>query len=102
MNKQILQIGNTLECALPVERARLVRLCASITGDAASAEDLAQEVLLEAWGHLNTLRDPEKYTQWLNGIARNVCLRWFRRQGRDIVRHAAPLHMESEEHEIDL
>lgn len=102
MNKQILQIGNTFESELPAERARLVRLCASITGDAASAEDLAQEVLLEAWGHLNTLRDPEKHTQWLNGIARNVCLRWFRRQGRDIVRHAASLHLEGEERETDL
>ena len=31
------------------ERRRLVRLCATISGDRDAAEDLAQETLLEAW-----------------------------------------------------
>ncbi len=34
--------------AMAAERARLVRLCARITGDRAAAEDLAQETFLEA------------------------------------------------------
>ena len=55
------------------ERARLVHLCATITGSGEAAEDLAQETLLEAWRHLDGLRDPEKRAQWLSGIARNVC-----------------------------
>jgi RNA polymerase sigma factor (sigma-70 family) len=65
------------------ERRRLVRLCAAIAGDSAAAEDLAQETLLEAWRNRHKLRDAAGAEQWLNAIARNVCLRWARRRGRD-------------------
>ncbi len=65
------------------ERRSLVRLCARLTGDADAAEDLAQEALLEAWRHEAALRDPQKRAQWLAGIARNVCLRWGQRRGRE-------------------
>ncbi len=68
-----------------VERRRLVHLCAWLTGDADAAEDLAQETLLEAWRHESALRDPRKRPQWLAGIARNVCLRWGQRRGRERV-----------------
>lgn len=67
----------------PQERVRLVRLCSTITGNPDIAEDLAQETLLEAWRHLQQLRDSDKQLQWLNGIARNVCLRWMRKRGHD-------------------
>lgn len=67
----------------PQERGRLVRLCSTITGHPDAAEDLAQETLLEAWRHLHELRDLDKQAQWLSGIARNVCLRWMRKRGRD-------------------
>lgn len=72
------------EVALPRERTRLVRLCASLTGDSDAAEDLAQETLLEAWRHLDKLHDPRGRAPWLTAIARNVCLRWGRHQGREI------------------
>jgi RNA polymerase sigma-70 factor (ECF subfamily) len=65
------------------ERPRLVALCASLTGDLSAAEELAQETLLEAWRHHATLRDPTRLQAWLSGIARNVCLRWERAQGRE-------------------
>lgn len=74
----------------PQERIRLVRLCATITGNVDAAEDLAQETLLEAWRHLHELRDPEKQSQWLSGIARNVCLRWARKRGHDLAHLAEP------------
>lgn len=66
------------------ERDRLIRLCARLTGNIDAAEDLAQEVLLEAWRHEHALRDPRKRAQWLSGIARNVCLRWGQRRGREL------------------
>ena len=66
------------------EWARLVRLCATMTSNKDVAEDLAQETMLEAWCHKHELRNPEKRTQWLSGIARNVCLRWFRTRGREL------------------
>ncbi len=80
---RILDITSGLDVSLSLERSRLVGLCARLTGNADIAEDLAQETLLEAWRHLNELRDQEKFTQWLSGIARNVCLRWMRKHGRD-------------------
>lgn len=65
------------------ERSRLVRLCARITDDPASAEDLAQETLIEAWRHAGNLRNPDAHQAWLTGIARNVCRRWVRARSRD-------------------
>jgi RNA polymerase sigma-70 factor (ECF subfamily) len=82
--------GARTELASAEERARLVRLCARLTGDPHSAEDLAQETLLEAWRHLAQLRDPARRPQWLAGIARNVCLRWLRRQHAERQRREAP------------
>lgn len=69
--------------SLRSERRRLVRLCATISRDHEAAEDLAQETLLEAWRNRHKLRDPAGSELWLNAIARNVCLRWARRRGRD-------------------
>jgi|SRR5579884_1086418 RNA polymerase sigma-70 factor (ECF subfamily) len=78
----LIDIIDGLEVSLALERSRLVGLCAALTGNADVAEDLAQETLLEAWRHIEKLRDQEKFLQWLSGIARNVCLRWQRKQGR--------------------
>jgi len=68
---------------LAVERTRLVRLCAQITGNSQVAEDLAQETLSEAWRHRSKLRDPAGSAAWLSAIARHVCRHWARRYGRD-------------------
>ena len=65
------------------ERARMVRLCTLLTGDGEAAEDLAQEVLLEAWRLASRLLDPSGRAHWLSAIARNVCLRWRRRRARE-------------------
>lgn len=93
MEKQLIEItGNFVS---PGERARLVRLCISITGDVDAAEDLVQETLLEAWQHEHVLRDHARRTQWLSGIARNVCLRWLRKRGRDAA-HLLDLHADQE------
>jgi RNA polymerase sigma factor (sigma-70 family) len=67
------------------QRRRLVRLCAAVSGDPRAAEDLAQETLLEAWRNVHKLHDPAGADRWLAAIARNVCLRWARRRGRDAV-----------------
>lgn len=66
------------------EWTRLVRLCATIIGNKDVAEDLAQETVLEALRHKHELRDPEKQAQWLSGIARNICLRWSHKRGREL------------------
>ena len=84
-----------LEAAIMAQRSRLVRLCAQLTDNSDDAEDLAQETLLEAWRHLHTLREPTAYIAWLNGIARNVCLRWHRRQRQ------APVQLDPDWSETD-
>ena len=43
-----------------------------------AADDCVQETLIEAWRHLDQLRAPERFDAWLNGICRNICLRWQR------------------------
>jgi len=76
LTNQLLEVGSQ-------QRARLIRLCARMTGKSDVAEDLAQETLLVAWKHLHTLRDPQLISSWLVGIARNLCLRWKRAQERE-------------------
>lgn len=49
-------------------------------GNFADAEDITQEVFLEAYQHLGTLKRPERFGSWLNGIAKNLCKMWLRRQ----------------------
>jgi RNA polymerase sigma factor (sigma-70 family) len=65
------------------QRRRLVRVCTAITGDREAAEDLAQETMLEAWRNRHKLVDAAGAERWLDAVARNVCLRWGRRRGRD-------------------
>jgi RNA polymerase sigma factor (sigma-70 family) len=82
-------LGGAFETLLVEERARLVRLCARLTGNSGVAEDLAQETLLEAWRNQQKLSiedhtDQERRVKWLLAIARNVCLRWGRSHGRDL------------------
>jgi RNA polymerase sigma-70 factor (ECF subfamily) len=77
------------------ERERLLRLCTSIVGSRDIAEDLVQETLLEAWRHLENLRDPSRRASWLSGIARNVYLRWLRKTGRDNSRLLLPTEQDT-------
>jgi RNA polymerase sigma factor (sigma-70 family) len=72
-----------MQTALAVERPRLVAFCAHVSGSWDAAEDLAQETLLEAWRARGRLHDAEGLASWLTAIARNVCLRWRRRKGRE-------------------
>lgn len=64
-------------------RARLVRaVCFDTTRDLDAAADLAQEVFLRAYMRLRELRDPQRFTPWLLGIARRTCREWQRARRR--------------------
>ncbi len=76
-------------------RPRLVRLCAYLTGNADTADDLAQETLVEAWRNAHKLYDLTGLNAWLSGIARNVCLRWGRQQGRELAHSGDALNNDS-------
>jgi DNA-directed RNA polymerase specialized sigma24 family protein len=87
---------DSVQAEAMLERARLVRLCTRLTGNVDVAEDLAQETLFEAWRHSYKLREPEGRDRWLSAVARTVCRRWARDQGRELgtgSRRAFPSHL---------
>lgn len=95
----------SLEHVLHAEHARLVRLCAHLTGDRDAADDLAQETLIEAWRQRHKLTDPNGASAWLSAIARNVCLRWARSRGRELARTApfdGEVHQTSDAFDLDV
>ncbi|MBM3240781.1 sigma-70 family RNA polymerase sigma factor [Candidatus Poribacteria bacterium] len=44
------------------------------------AEDITQDVFLEAYLNLQKLREPAKFGGWLRGITQNFCQRWLRKK----------------------
>ena len=47
-------------------------------GNFHTAEDIVQETFLKAHQKLGTLKDPHRFSGWLNAIATRRCLAWFR------------------------
>ena len=72
------------------ERARLVRLCRTLTRDPDAAEDLAQETLLVAQERAATLRHQTRRWAWLAATARHLSVDWVRHRVRERRRTAAP------------
>jgi RNA polymerase sigma factor (sigma-70 family) len=56
-------------------RPRLLRLACVNGLPPDIAEDVVQETMMEAWRHVEQLRDPQRFHAWLDGICRNVCRR---------------------------
>jgi len=77
--------GDRAALSLLVERHRplLLSMCRRMTGDMQAAEDAAQEAVLQALLHLDRLRRPERFGQWLFGIGLNVCRVALRRRSAD-------------------
>ena len=67
--------------------ARLIKAtCYDATWDISQAEDLCQEVFLEAFSQLDRLRKPHRFAAWVMGIARHKCRNWIRRHAREVHR----------------
>ena len=90
--------------------ARIYALCLRMSGNAANASDLTQEVFLRAWRKQHTFRGESQPSTWLRRVAVNVCLNWLaleRSRGRyytdvdDIAVFEEP-HQQSHETSIDL
>jgi RNA polymerase sigma factor (sigma-70 family) len=91
-------LSANLNALLDEARPRLLRL-ARLNGIAADlAEDVVQETCLEAWRHLERLREPERFASWLDGICRNVC----RRQASAMASHAHETRLRSVEDEANM
>ncbi|WP_340203451.1 RNA polymerase sigma factor [Ascidiimonas sp. W6] len=54
---------------------KVFRLCKGyFIGDEAMAKDMAQEVFIRAWQHLENFRNEAKISTWIYRIAVNTCL----------------------------
>ena len=65
---------------------RVFALCLRMAGDAALAEELAQDVFVHAWEKLGTFRGDSAFSSWLHPLTVNVALTerrsWRRRTAR--------------------
>ena len=78
--------GNTEAFALLVEKykARVFALVYAKVGGFEDAEDIAQDVFIEAYRRLSTLRRWDNFYPWLYSIASNQCKNFHRARGRRI------------------
>lgn len=78
-------------------RAQLRRLC---DGDAALADDLAQEAFLLAWRKLSSFRGDARFSTWLFRVAHN-CFLQARRRNTIVPAQASPADEASEILQVD-
>jgi RNA polymerase sigma-70 factor (ECF subfamily) len=62
------------EALLAAYQDKVFRLCYSMLGDRAQAEDSAQESFLRIWKSMERYRGQSALGTWIFSIARNVCL----------------------------
>lgn len=69
------QSGDQAAYALLVRRhsRSLFSACLAKTGNVHDAEDVTQETLIRGYTQITTLRDPDRFRQWLLRIGRNAC-----------------------------
>jgi RNA polymerase sigma-70 factor, ECF subfamily len=53
--------------------------CLAVLGRLHDAEDAAQEVMLQGFTKLPTLRNPAQFPAWIRAIARNACINRLRK-----------------------
>jgi RNA polymerase sigma factor (sigma-70 family) len=81
-------------------RPRLLRL-AQLNGMSPDVtDDVVQETMLEAWRHIEQLRDPQRFDAWLDGICRNVCRRYQTQEGTRH-RHESLSHLADDQETSD-
>jgi RNA polymerase sigma-70 factor (ECF subfamily) len=57
------------------------RLAAAIVGPD-DAADIVQDALVEAWRHMGSLREPDRFEAWFRSIVANRCRNVLRTRGR--------------------
>jgi len=68
---------------------RVFQIAYSVLGNAADAEEIAQEAFLSAYRNSRSLRDAEKFRAWVNRIAFRLALNRQRGKRRSLVRDTA-------------
>lgn len=57
-------------------------LCSSYVRNPSDCEDVTQEVFVQCYRRLDTLRNPRAFGSWLSQLARRHCLMWLRTSAR--------------------
>ena len=73
---------------------RVFSFCLGKVGNAAEAEDLAQETFLQLYRSLPSFEGRSSLLTWTFGIAHNVCSRYFRHCSRWMVGHRNALELD--------
>lgn len=73
-----------LESLIERHHRRILRMTTALARDEHAGEDLAQEVFLRACRTLASCARPDRFGQWLDGIARNCVREWFRGRGESV------------------
>ena len=56
--------------------------CLKLLGNAQQAEDITQDTFMKALEKLDSLKEPENFSAWVNRIAINNCKMYFRKNPR--------------------
>ena len=94
--------GNTEAFALLVEKykARIFALVYAKVGGFEDAEDIAQDVFIESYRRLSTLRRWDNFFPWLYSIASNQCKNYHRTRSRRI--ETVPFDEHTDNHQADM
>src|SRR4051794_20870205 len=68
---------------------RLARIACARGIEPDSIDDVIQETLFEAWGHLERLHTPAGFALWIDEICRNICRRAARRRETTQIRQVS-------------
>src|SRR3954452_19483397 len=84
--------GDTEAFTLLVERYRdaIYGLAFHELHDFEDARDVAQEAFIQAYLHLDQLRDPDRFGPWLRQVTVNQCRSWRRSRWREAPREVLP------------
>lgn len=97
-------LGENFEALVKEHQDKVFRLCYSMLGDRAQAEDAAQEAFLRIWKSMDRYRGESSIGTWIFSITRNVCLTASAKRKKYFAsvevenRGAAP----SPDHELDI
>ena len=94
--------GNTEAFSLLVEKykARIFALVYAKVGGFEDAEDIAQDVFIESYRRLSTLRRWDNFFPWLYSIASNQCKNFHRTRSRRI--ETVPFDEHTDNHKADM
>lgn len=73
-------LADNLELLLKAAEPRLAQLARRYGVPPDVVGDVVQETLVAAWQNLAHLRSPDHFEFWLDGICRNMSMRWVRAQ----------------------